>query len=76
MELTKEQVGEAFRTVMLEENHNFLEDDLVLLGNAFVRFAEPLIRADELEKCVEITTNLNRVVGERLKEVRDVELGL
>ena len=70
MELTKEQIGEAFRTVMLEENHNFLEDDLVLLGNAFVRFAEPLIRADELEKCVEVATTLNRVVGEKLQEVR------
>jgi hypothetical protein len=70
MELNAKQIGEAFRTVMLEENHNFLEDDLVLLGNAFVRFAEPLIRADELEKCVEVVTALNRVVGEKLQEVR------
>ena len=70
MKLTKEQVGEAFRTVMLEENHNFLEDDLVLLGNAFVRFAEPLIRKDELAQCVEVVTALNRVVGEKLQEVR------
>jgi hypothetical protein len=72
MELTKEQVGEAFRSVMLEENHNFLEDDLVLLGNAFVRFAEPLIRKDELAQCVEVVTALNRVVGEKLQEVRNV----
>jgi hypothetical protein len=72
MELTKEQVGEAFRSVMLEENHNFLEDDLVLLGNAFVRFAEPLIRKDELAQCVEVVTSLNRVVGEKLQEVRGV----
>jgi hypothetical protein len=70
MELTKEQIGEAFRSVMLEENHNFLEDDLVLLGNAFVRFAEPLIRKDELAQCVEVVTALNRVVGEKLQEVR------
>jgi hypothetical protein len=70
MKLTKEQVGEAFRTVMLEENHNFLEDDLVLLGNAFVRFAEPLIRKDELAQCVDVVTALNRVVGEKLQEVR------
>jgi hypothetical protein len=55
---------------MLEENHNFLEDDLVLLGNAFVRFAEPLIRKDELAQCVEVVTALNRVVGEKLQEVR------
>jgi len=72
MELTKEQIGEAFRSVMLEENHNFLEDDLVLLGNAFVRFAEPLIRKDELDQCVGVVTALNRVVGEKLQEVRSV----
>ena len=76
MELNAKQVGDAFRTVMLEENHNFLEDDLVLLANAFVRFAEPLIRADELENCVEIATSLNRLVGEKLYEVRNAELGL
>jgi len=74
MELNAKQVGEAFRTVMLEENHNFLEDDLVLLANTFVRFAEPLIRADELEKCVEIASRLNTLVGQRLKQVRYYEL--
>ena len=72
IELTKEQVGEAFRTIMLEENYNFLEDDLVKLANAFVAKAEPLIRADELDQCVKIVTTLNRVVGEKLQEVRDV----
>jgi 2-keto-3-deoxy-galactonokinase len=70
MELNAKQAGEAFRTIMLEENHNFLEDDLVLLANAFVRYVEPHIRTDELNKCVEIATNLNRNVGEKLFEVR------
>ena len=72
MELTKEQVGVAFRSVFLEENYNFLEDDLVKLANAFVAKAEPLIRSDELNQCVKIVTTLNRVVGEKLQEVRDV----
>lgn len=72
MELNKEQVGIAFRSVFLEENYNFLEDDLVKLANAFVAKAEPLIRADELDQCVKIVTTLNRVVGEKLQEVRDV----
>jgi len=76
MELNAQQIGEAFRTVMLEEDHNFLEDDLVLLANAFVRYAEPHIRIDELARCVEITINLNRLVGEKLQEVRNTELGL
>jgi hypothetical protein len=70
MELTKEQVGEAFRTIMLEENYNFLEDDLVNLANVFVAKAEPLIRADELSKCVNVVSDLNRLVAEKLKEVR------
>jgi hypothetical protein len=72
MELNAQQIGEAFRTVMLEEDHNFLEDDLVLLANAFVRYAEPMIRQQELDACVEIVSNLNRVVGEKLREVRNV----
>ena len=70
MELTKEQVGVAFRSVFLEENYNFLEDDLVKLANAFVAKAEPLIRADELDQCVKVVATLNRVVGEKLQEVR------
>lgn len=73
MELTKEQVGDMFRTIMLEENYNFLEDDLVKLANTFVAKAEPLIRADELSQCVEIVTSLNRVVGEKLQEVKNVD---
>ena len=70
MELTKEQVGVAFRSVFLEENYNFLEDDLVKLANAFVSKAEPLIRADELSKCVNVVSDLNRLVAEKLREVR------
>ena len=72
MELNAQQVGDAFRTVMLEENYNFLAEDLVLMANAFVRYAEPMIRKDELDACVGIVSNLNRIVGEKLQEVRNV----
>lgn len=34
--LTRQEVIDAFRTVWLEENYNFLEDDLVRLAHAFV----------------------------------------
>ena len=34
--LTQEEVVSTFRTVWLEENYNFLEDDLVKLANAFI----------------------------------------
>jgi hypothetical protein len=40
------------------------------MANAFVRYAEPMIRKDELDACVGIVSNLNRVVGEKLQEVR------
>ena len=74
MELTKEQVGDMFRTIMLEENYNFLEDDLVKLANTFVAKAEPFIRADELDQCVSITNVLNTTVSRKLNEVRSSEL--
>lgn len=70
MILNAEQAKEAFRKAWMEENHDFLEKDLVILANAFVAYAEPLIRADELKQCVEVVTSLNRVVGEKLAEVR------
>ena len=43
--ITKEQVNEAFRNVTLEENYNFLEDDLVKLAEAFINAAKPAIIA-------------------------------
>jgi hypothetical protein len=70
MKLNPQQVKEAFRKAWMEENHDFLEEDLVILANAFVEYAEPLIRADELKECVKVATDLNRLVGERLAEVR------
>jgi len=39
MELTKEDVVKVFMNTPLEENYNFLDDDLVKLANAFVQFA-------------------------------------
>ena len=69
-ELNADQIREAFFSLHLEENYNFLADDLAKLANAFVAKAEPLIRADELAQCVEVVIALNRVVGEKLQEVR------
>jgi hypothetical protein len=39
MELTKEEVVKVFMNTPLEENYNFLDEDLVKLANAFVREA-------------------------------------
>ena len=68
--ITKEQVNEAFRNVTLEENYNFLEDDLVLLAEAFVKAATPEIEKEERAKCVEIARSVNHLVAERIEQVR------
>lgn len=66
MILQKEEVNKLFHAVNLEENYNFLEDDLLKLANVF---ADAGAR-HELSACVEVATNLNRVVGEKLAQVR------
>jgi hypothetical protein len=64
--MTPERIHEIFRTINLEENHNFLEDDLIKLAQAY---AEEGAR-QERTGCIKVVTSLNRVVGEKLAEVR------
>jgi len=80
IQLTSDEVRDAFIHSNLEENYNFLEEDLVKLANAFVAKAEPLIRKDEREPlirkdersaCLEIANNLNREVAAKIQEVRE-----
>lgn len=68
--LTVEEISEAFRGVMLEENYNFLEDDLVKLANAFVMAAMPAIVRTERELCIEFVSSLNTEVASALREKR------
>lgn len=68
--LTKQQITEAFVNAHLEENYNFLEDDLVKLANAFVKAATPGIAQQELQACFEVTVALNPNVANKLLEVR------
>lgn len=68
--LTTEEINEAFRGVMLEENHNFLEEDLVKLANAFVMAAMPAIVRLEREMCIDFVNSLNTEVGKALQEKR------
>jgi hypothetical protein len=68
--ITKEQVNEAFRNVTLEENYNFLEDDLVKIAHAFIEAAKPSIVAIERQECVKVVRSMNSFVAEKLQEVR------
>ena len=68
--ITKEQVNEAFRNVTLEENYNFLEEDLVKIAHAFIEVAKPSIVAIERQECVKVVRSMNSFVAEKLQEVR------
>ena len=68
--LTIEQIKESFRKVHLEENHNFLEEDLVRLANAFIVAAMPSIRRAELIMCVDYVRTLNAEVAKALEDKR------
>jgi hypothetical protein len=68
--ITKEQVNEAFRNVTLEENYNFLEEDLYKLAEAFINEATPSIVAIERQECVKVVRSMNSFVAEKLQEVR------
>ena len=70
MKLTKEQVVEAFMNIQLEENYNFLEEDLVMLANAFVNKAKPEIIKEERDACVEVARAYNTLVADKIVEVR------
>ena len=68
--LTLEEIKEAFREADLEENYNFLEDDLVKLANAFVMAAMPAIVRQERNLCLDFVNSLNTEVGKALQEKR------
>ena len=68
--LTKQQITEAFVNAHLEENYNFLEEDLVKLANAIVEKAKPMFAKEELANCVEVVNSLNPAVGNKLLQVR------
>ena len=68
--LNKEQIKTAFMNIQLEENYNFLEEDLVMLANAFVEAAKPMIIRSERAQCVKIARAINVLVAEKILEER------
>jgi len=71
IELTEKEVGIAFRQINLEENYNFLAEDLVKLANGFARAAAPAIMKAERAECVKFVKSLNPTVGEALEKKRN-----
>jgi len=68
--LSKQQITEAFINAHLEENYNFLEEDLIKLANAFVKAAQPMIMRKERAECVKIAKSFNHLVAEKILEKR------
>jgi len=69
--LDKEQIKEAFRNIYLEENYNFLEEDLVMLADAFIMAAVPMIIRTERDMCIKFVNTLNTNVARALGEYRE-----
>lgn len=70
MVLSKQQISKIFHELQLEDNYNFLEDDLVKLVNAYIDAARPSLAKEELANCVEVVNALNPAVGNKLLQVR------
>lgn len=68
--INKEQVNKAFRNLTLEENYNFLEEDLVKLAHAFIEVAKPSIVAIERQECVKVVRSMNSFVADKLQDIR------
>jgi hypothetical protein len=70
IQLTPDEVKDAFRLIYLEENYAFLEEDLIKLANGFIAAAENKIRKAELAECVKFVRSLNTHVAGALDEKR------
>ena len=69
--LDKEGIKEAFRKLHLEETHDFLEEDLVMLADAFIMAAVSAIVKTERDMCIKFVNSLNTQVARALGEYRD-----
>jgi len=70
MELKKDDVFQAFFAAGLEEDYNFLEEDLMKLANAFVAMATPEIAKEERNECIKVARSVNHLVADKIAEVR------
>jgi hypothetical protein len=69
--LTEKEVFETFRDQCnLEENYNFLAEDLEQLAQKMIEAAAPKIIAAEREKCVIFVRSLNTQVAQALEEFK------
>lgn len=70
MILSPDEIKEAFRSIWLEENYSFLEEDLIKLATGFIEAAVPKIAKMERDHCIEFVRSLNGQVADALEEKR------
>ena len=68
--LTQKEVNEAFINAKLEEDYNFLQDDLMKLSMAIIDAARSKIARQERAECVKIARSVNTLVADKIIEVR------
>jgi len=68
--LTIEEIRDTFINTKLEENYNFLEEDLEKLASAFVMAAMPAIVRTERNLCIDFVRTLNGPVAQALEDKR------
>ena len=69
--LDPDEIKEAFRKIYLEENHDFLEEDLQKLADGFIMAAAPMIIRTERDMCIKFVKTLNTNVARALGEYRE-----
>ena len=68
--LTPQEIAEIFINTPLEEDYNFIQDDLVKLANAFIEKAKPKIELEERILCIDVARSVNHLVAAKIAEVR------
>lgn len=68
--LSHEEIKKVFHETHLTENHDFLEEDLYTLANAFIMAAMPNIVRVERAMCIDFVRTLNAPVAQALEEKR------
>ena len=69
--LNTNEIKEAFRKIYLEENYDFLEEDLIKLADGFIMAAMPAIVKTERNMCIKFVNSLNTNVARALGEYRE-----
>ena len=64
--LSRQEINKIFHELQLEDNYNFLEDDLEKLAKAYIDVGAK----KERELCIDIAKAYNGIVAQKIIEVR------